>query len=170
MRTQPHENLVGPVLPWSPYGAIEVIADHESTDEGEAAADASTRKSVWYWTHRPSAPFDVVAEVHDLMSAAAELERCFDFTAASARARDAAALVASIATEDDGQGLADDVALAQARIDVRVGAWRSEVERRAATYSARERAAAEGPDTSARRHWRNERSALRVDRAIREKG
>lgn len=150
MRTQPHENLVGPVLPWSPYGAIEVIADHEAIEEGEAAADASTRKSVWYWTHRPSAPLDVVAEVQDLMSAAAELERCFDFTAASARARDAAALVAAVTTEDDAQGLADEVALARARIDVRLAAWRDEVERRAATYSARERGAAEGPHTSAR--------------------
>lgn len=166
MRTQPHGNLVGPALPWSPHEAIEFITDRDQTDDA-ADAETSTRKSVWYWMHRPSAPPDVVGQVQDIMNAAAEFERSFDFAAAGARARDAAALVASI-TAENAEDLADAVALAGERIETRGHAWRNEVERRAAAYDARERAAANGPDDAApaRHPWRRERGGLRADRQV----
>lgn len=169
MRTEQQSRgdvLVGPALPWAPHEAfIELVDDRYREDDALAAeAETSARKSVWYWTHRPSAPPDVVAQVQAQLNAAAEFERSFDFTAASARARDAAALVASM-TSENAQDLADEVALAAGRIEARTREWRNDVERRAAAYDARERAAANGPDgeSGARYQWRRERSALRAD-------
>jgi hypothetical protein len=91
---------------------------------------------------------DAVVEVRDLLAAAETFERGFDFSAAHARARDAAALVARLPPPTDADGIAaateltEEVEIERKRFAAREKTWRAEVDARSATFYARETAEA----------------------------
>ena len=91
---------------------------------------------------------EAASRVHDLLSAAAELARGFDFSGALSRARDAGAIEPRLpadGTSVPGGDVSGEVEVERGRFEARERAWRNQVERRSAAYTARERAEADGP-------------------------
>lgn len=130
------------------HGSPELIVDEDEVDEDtfDPAVDVSSMGAERRGSAQKRESDMLLAQARDLLADAAAFERGLDFTAAVARARDAAALLARMPCDrlPDAADLAAEVELERGRFDTNETAWRREVEARGAAHVAREGAEAHG--------------------------